>query len=236
MPGYAPTTPIAGVQPFNELLIPDTTQRNQLGMVCDAVDPYFGYGRFVYLKSGAAMNPGRLVIVSDQTFVTADLPNTALLGYPFFVARSVYSAASQFGWFQFEGVTPVQTAASVAQGVAVGIGAAGQAGTLSASKQLVGTRVLQASTFTLTKTGVLAPFGPLNQIQVPNVDGLFYGLAVSGTGVAGSTTITGIDPSGRVITVNNNVTAPLTTITVTFTYTGFLLVHINNPFGQGAIT
>lgn len=236
MPGYAPIHPVVGVQPFNELLIPDTVQRNQLGMVVDAVDPYFGYGRFIYLKSGGSMNPGRLVIISDQTFVTADLGNTANLGHPFAVARSVYSAASQFGWFQFEGVTPVQTAASVAAGVAVGIGAAGQAGTNSAGKQLLSTRVLQPSTFTLTKTGVLAPFGNTTQIQVPNVDGLFYGLAVSGTGIAGSTTITGIDTSGRFFTVNNAVTAPLTTVTVTFTYTGFLLVHINNPFGQGAIT
>lgn len=236
MPGYAPIHPIVGVQPFNELLVADTTQRNQLDMVCDAVDPYFGYGRFIYLKSGAAMNPGRLVMISDETFVTADLANTANLGHPFAVARTVYDAASEFGWFQFEGVCPVQTAASVAAGAAVGIGAAGQAGTNSAGKQLLSTRVLRASTFTLTKTGVLAPFGNTKQIGVPNVDGLFYGLAVSGTGVAASTTITGLDPSGRFITVNNAITAPLTTITVTFTYTGFLLVHINSPFGQGAIT
>src|SRR5215831_8051344 len=186
MPGYAPVHPIAGVQPFNELLVPDTVQRNQLGLVCDAVDPYFGYARFIYLKSGAAMNPGRLVVINDQTFVTADVPNTANLGAPFFVARSVYSAASQFGWFQSEGVCPVQAAASVAAGVAVGIGGAGQAGTNGAGKQLLGARVLQPSTFTLTKVGNLQAFpgGPLNQIAVPNIDGLFYGLAVSGTGIA----------------------------------------------------
>lgn len=234
---YAPVHPVAGLQAINELFTPDTTggsgadgRRFPAGMCVDAVDPYFGFGKFMYLKAGAAHNPGRLVIISDETMVNADLPNVTLQGFPFLVARQVM-AQNSWGWYQFEGVTPIQTTASVAAGVAVGIGAAGQAGTNSASKQLLGTRVLRASTFTLTKTAMTTNGSAV--IQLTNVDGLFYGLTISGTGVSG--TITAIDASQNRLTLSANATAT-GTITATFTYTGFLLVHINTPVAQGAIT
>lgn len=233
MPGYAPIHPLVGVQPFNEMLTPDTVQRNQLGLVCDAVDPYFGWGRFVYLKTAGAHAVGRLVTITSEAFTVLDLPNTANLGYPFFVARAKFSATDQFGWFQFEGVCPVQTAASVAAGVAVGIGAAGQAGTNSAGKQLLGVKVLRASTFTLTKVG--STFNGSTIIKVSNLDGLFIDLPVSGTGVPASSEIVTMDPSGTQFTIDNAATAT-GSVTITFTYTGFLLVHLNSPHGQGAIT
>lgn len=229
MPGYAPIHPIVGGGPFNELWTPDTTQKFPAGMTIDAVDNYFGAGKFMYLKSGAAMDPGRLVIISDQTFVTADLADTAALGHPFLVARQVFSAADQWGWFQFQGVTPIQVAASVAAGVAIGIGAAGQGGTNSAGKQLLNTRVLKASTFTLTKTGT-TQIGAV--LALTNVNGLFKGLVASGTGVAGGSTIASVDPSGRYVTLSADMTA-VGTVTITFTYTGFVLAHIACPFGQG---
>lgn len=230
MPGYAPVHPITGVQPFNEMMTPDTTQRWTLGQVCDAVDAYFGYGRFVYGKAVAAMNPGRLVFPSEVWTMT-DLPNTALLGRNFYVCRQVM-AINTFGWFQCEGTTPIQTANSVATGVSVGIAAAGQGGTLAIGKQLLGYYNAQASTFALTKTNSNTQNGSA-VISVPNVDGLFYGLTASGTGISG--TIIYIDASGRSVTLSANATAT-GVITATFTYTGFLLGVINAPHSQGAIT
>lgn len=238
MPGYAAIHPVVGTPPFSDLFVPDTSsgpyatgQLFPAGMVVDAVDPYFGWGRFIYLKAGAAENPGRLVMISDQTFVTADIPNTANTGYPIAVCRQVM-AQNAWGWYQTEGLCPVQTAASVAQGVAVGIGAAGKAGTNSAGKQILNSRVIQASTFTLTKTGTTM-IG--KQLSLPNISGLFVGIAVSGTGVAASSTIASIDPSGRFVTLNNDMTA-VGTVTITFTYTNFLLMSVNAAFVQGAIT
>jgi hypothetical protein len=70
-------------------------------------------------------------------------------------------------------------------------------------------------------------------VQVTSIDGLFVGLTISGTGVTG--TITAISTNGRDVTLSANATAT-GTITATFTYTGFGLVHISNPFAQGAIT
>lgn len=242
MPGYAPVHSLVGFGPVNDIFTPDTVQRFTVGQVIDAVDPYFGYGRFAYYKCAAsqAVAPGRLVTVVDETGLTVDLASTANLGYPILVARQNFtsSATAQWGWFQFEGICPIQVNASVAAGVAIGIGTAGTATTNSAGKQLLGVKVLRASTFTLTKVGLPAPVGPQlsTVLGVTNVDGLFIGLAVSGTGVPASTTISSIDPSGRYITLNNSLTTIPNGQTITFTYTGFVLAHLNTPQGQGAIT
>jgi hypothetical protein len=213
-------------------MVADLNAKVALGMVCDAYDPYFGEGRFIYLKSGAAMDPGRLVTF-DNTFTTADVPNTANTGSPFVVARTIFDAANEYGWFQMEGMAPVQAAASVAAGAAVGVGGAGQAGTNTAGKQLLGVRVVQPSTFTLTKLGLIQIIS--KNIGVNGTDGLFKGLAVSGTGIAGGSTIALLGASGRDITLNNTTTA-IGSPTLTFTYTGFILVFLSNPFVQGAIT
>ena len=69
--------------------------------------------------------------------------------------------------------------------------------------------------------------------KVVNIDGLFTGLTASGTGISG--TITGMDAGGKFVTLSANATAT-GAITATFTYTGFVLVHISDPFVQGAIT
>lgn len=231
MPGFAPIAGTVGVQPFNTLFIPDTTQRWPLGMVNDAVDPYFGYGRFVYAKAVAAQTPGSMVFI-DNTFIATIMPSTANLG------RNVYFAAQNFaintfGWYQFEGMLPASASASVATGVAAGIGTAGNLGANSAGKQVLNIMVQQASAFTITKTNAQTTNG-LPQIGVSNVDGLFVGLALSGTGIAAGT-IASIDPSGRFITSTANSTAT-GSVTMTGTYTNFLLVTVNGAFTQGAIT
>jgi hypothetical protein len=231
MPGYAPLEGTVGIQPLNDIFTPDTTQRWTLGEFATGIDPYFGFGEFVYGKAATAMAPGRLVF-SSEVFLMTDLPNTALMGRPFAVARANFPI-NTFGWFQIGGLCPIQTAASVATGVAVGIGAAGQAGTNSASKQLLNTYVAQPSTFTLTKNGSTVNGSTI--LGLSNIDGLFVGLAVSGTGIPGGTTIASTDPSGRFITLSAAATVT-GNATMTFTYTGFLLANIQRPFSQGAIT
>lgn len=230
---YSAIHPVVGHQAFNEVMTPDTTQRFGAGMVMDAMDPYFGAAKFIYLQSGQAENPGRLVTIADETFVTADLASTAGQGYPFVVARQVMGGANYWGWYQFEGVTPIQVNASVAAGVVIGVAAAGQGGTVANGKQLCGVKVLEASTFALTKKGITTSGD--KRLFLTNTDGLFYGLAVSGTGIAASSTITGIDPSRRFILLNNAMTASGGGVTITFTYTGFVLVHLNSPFAQGQV-
>lgn len=232
MPGYTPLAGEVGHGPVNDLVTVSTTQLFPLGMMVDAFDEYFGWGRFIYLKSAAAQVVGTQVYW-DNAFTATALPNTANQGFPFAVARQPMTAADQFGWYQVEGNCPLKVTASVATGVAIGITGAGTAGANSASKQLLGVRVHQASTFALTKAGSRTQNGS-KVIKVPSVSGLFIGLALSGTGVAAGT-IASIDAGANEITSTANSTAT-GTITLTATYTGFVLAGINNPFAQGAIT
>jgi hypothetical protein len=224
-------------------MVPDTTQRFAGGTVIDAVDPYFGFGRFMYLQAGAAYNPGDLVSIVDQTFLTAALALTANLGTNFLVARQAMTGAGVWGWFQMEGMCPIRVDAGVAAGAAIGLGTtAGRGGTNSAGKQLLGVRVLQPVTFAIVRNNCTTYFGQ-KYIDVPTTDGLFKGLAVSGTGVAGGTILSdsnpavarSLDPGGTRITVSAALTASGVT-PITFTYTGFNLAFILNPSTQGAIT
>jgi hypothetical protein len=236
---YAPVHPVVGGGPVADIFTPDTTARFPAGMVLDAVDPYFGWGRFIYLQSsGAVALPGRVTTITDQTFATADAANTANLGQPVVFNRQVISATGVWSWYQMQGVLPVQVNATVAQGAAIGIAAAGILGTNTAGKQLLNAKVLQSQTFTLTKANGVIANGDFRLFLPGSINGLFVGLAVTGSvaGIAASSTIASIDPSGRFVTLNNACTATVTIPTVTFTYTGFGLLHVANAFLQGAIT
>lgn len=230
MPGYAQKAGLLGYGPVNDLLVADTTQRFPLGDEVTAYDSYFGWGRFIYGKAAAAQIVGEIVYW-DNTYTMTSMPSTANLGYPVAVCRQKVPI-NGYAWYQIEGNCPVAASASVASGVAVGLGTAGKAGTNSAGKQLLGVRVHQASTFTLTKTAQTQNGSPI--IKVNSVDGLFVGLTLSGTGIAAGT-ITAIDPDGLTITNSANCTAT-GTVTMTGTYTGYLLCGINSPLTQGAIS
>lgn len=232
MPGFAPIHPVVGVQPFNTIFTPDTVQRWTLGMVMDAVDPYMGYGRFVYGKAVAAQVPGTLVTLSN-VFVATVLPSTANTGTNVAVAAQNF-AINTFGWYQIEGMSPITTSAAVTAGAAVYIGTAGNlTGTLAAGKNVLGVNVQQIGTFTITKANTVTTNGS-TVLGVQNVDGLFVGLTLSGTGIAAGT-IASIDPSGRFIT--STAASTITgSATLTGTYTNYCLASYAAPFVQGNIT
>jgi hypothetical protein len=201
-------------------------------MMIDAYDPYFGFGRFVYGKAVAAQAPGT-VVTMDNGWVATAVASTANMGKSVYVAAQNF-AINTFGWYAMEGMLPVTESAASTAGSPVGIGTAGNVtGTLVAGKQILNCVCQKNETFTLTKANCNTTNGsPI--ISVPNVDGLFVGLTLSGTGV-GSGTISTIDPSGRFITSTANSTAT-GSVTVTGTYTGYCLLSFNCPFTQGAIT
>ena len=112
---------------------------------------------------------------------------------------------------------------------------------VGAGKQLVNVRNRLAATATLTKTvNTLNGSGVLMCPQ--GYDGLFVGIALSGTGIPASALAAALDPDGKRITMGSAIgtfdkTATATgSITLTGTYTGFGCGMINNPFSQGAIT
>jgi|KBSMisStandDraft_5_1062788.scaffolds.fasta_scaffold12093_6 hypothetical protein len=230
----------AGTQPFNDWFTPDTTQRHVLGTKVVAVDPYWGLGTFMYIKSADAILKGSLVMW-DETFNGALLPNTANQGFPLAVAMAPM-ASGVYGWVQLEGRAVYKTNATVAADTAIGITAAGIAGTLAAGKQLVGVRNRVAATGTTTVTA-LTQNGTNVLYCAKGYDGFFLGMALSGTGIPASTVVAGLDPDGRRIytgsaigTFGDKNSTATGSITLTGTYTGYGSGVINYPYAQGAIT
>src|SRR5690348_9620420 len=109
---YAALNTPAGNQPFNDWFTPDTTQRFALGTKIAAVDPFWGWGEFVYAKANGAIAP-RLLCILDETFQAVGVPNTANQGFPCCVAMG-NMATLTFGWFMTAGLTPIKATATVA--------------------------------------------------------------------------------------------------------------------------
>lgn len=238
----------AGTQPFNDWFAPDTVQRMPLGTKVTAVDPYWGEGEFMYIKSGAAILKGSLVMVGGATiangaitaYVGVLLVSTAGMGRPFGVAMAPM-ASGTFGWIQISGVCVYKTDATVAADVVIGIGAAGIAGTNSAGKQLLNVRNTVAATGTITMV-VNTTNGNGVLTARDGYDGAFLGLAITGTGIPASTLVAKLDPDGRTIytgsaigTVGDKNSTASGSITLTGTYTGYGQGVIQYPFTQGAI-
>jgi hypothetical protein len=238
---FAAISPTLGTQPFNDFFAPDTIQRHPLGFKVTAVDNYWGTGSFVYIKSTDAILKGSLVVVDELGQGTL-LPNTANQGFPFGVSMN-NMASGTFGWIQVEGTAVYKTNATVAADAAIGIGAAGIAGTNSAGKQLLGVRNRRAATATKTFTATTTT-GSSTLVVAGGFDGAFLGMALSGTGIPASTVVAALDPDGRRIymgsavgTVGDKTATASGSITLTGTYTGYGAGVLGSwPVAQGAVT
>jgi hypothetical protein len=236
---FSATSPVAGHNPFNDWFVPDTTQRHVLGLTIPGVDPFWGTGRFIYVKSNDAILKGSLV-TWDEAYLGTLLPSTAGQGFQFGVAMNAM-ASGTYGWLQIEGRCVYKTNATVAADTAVAVAAAGIAGTLANGKQLVNCRNRIAATG--TKTFTATTYNGTNKIVVPGgYDGVFLGMALSGTGVGASAVAAALDPDGKTIytgtavgTASGANQTATGSITLTGTYTGYGSAIINNPFAQGQI-
>lgn len=237
---FASISPTIGTQPFNDWFVPDTVQRHPLGETVTAVDPFWGTGKFVYVKSNAAILKGSLVIW-DELYQGTLLPNTANQGFPFGIAMAPIPSAS-FGWVQTEGRAVYATNATVTADTAIGVAAAGIAGTNAAGKQLLNVRNRVAATATVT-VSVLTQNGTNVLLAQKGYDGFFLGMALTGTGIGASAVVAALDPDGKRIYTGTAIGTPSGAnqtatgqVTLTGTYTGFGSGIINNPIAQGAIT
>jgi hypothetical protein len=236
---FAPLN-FAGATPFNDWFVPDTTQRHPLGYQVEAVDPYWGYGVFQYIKSNDAILKGSLVIVGTfPTYLGTLLPNTASLGAPFGVAMAPM-ASGTYGWIQLVGNVVYKTNATVAADATVGIGAAGIMGAYSTLKGMVNVHNLKAATATTTVTANTV--NGTGVVTTNGYDGFFIGMALSGTGIPASTVVAKLDPDGRTIytgsaigTLGDKNSTATGTITLTGTYTGFGAGYIQYPSTSSAV-
>ncbi len=236
---FAAISPTLGTQPFNDWFAPDTTQRQPLGMTVTAVDPFWGAGKFMYVKSAAAILKGS-VCMWDESYNAELLPSAVTQGFSFGIAMAPIPSGS-YGWVQTEGRAVYKTNATVAADGVLAIAAAGILGATATGKQVLGIRNRVAATGTktvtantVTGTGVLYTQG---------YDGFFIGMALSGTGIPASTVVAALDPDGKRIytgsaigtTGDKNSTAS-GSITLTGTYTGYGSGVINNPSTMQIVT
>jgi hypothetical protein len=236
---FASISPTLGTQPYNDWFVSDTTQRQPLGMVVTAVDPYWGTGKFLYLKSNDAVLKGSLVSW-DELYQATLLPTTVKTGFPFAVA--MYPAASgNFFWAQVEGLAVYKTNATVAADAALSVAAAGIAGTLAASTQLLNVRNRRSATATVTGSA-LTTNGTNVLLFQKGYDGFALGLALTGTGIGASAVVAGLDPDGKRVytgtaigTLSGANQTASGQVTVTGTYTGYGAGIINNPLVQSQI-
>jgi hypothetical protein len=237
---FSLVTPIAGKQQTGYLNIIDTVQKDQLGTVVEAVDPYFGFAEFIYVQfpASAAITIGQVVGMSGVgplAFSAAVLPNTANTGRLLAVASNAVASnpAIQYGWVQLSGHAVLKAVASVAALAAIGIDATtgGSVNANSAGRQILPGMSVAPSTTTVVKQANTTNGSPI--IRVSDAAGWVPGLAITGTGVSG--TILSIDADNRSVTLSANATGTASTA-VTATYTGFIIAQICRSTVQGAIT
>jgi len=231
---FAAINGYAGSQPFNDWFAADTTQRHVLGTKVDAVDNFWGFGSFMYVKSQAAILKGSLVMW-DEANLSDLLPSAVTQGFPWGVAMSPM-ASGTYGWIQTEGRVVYKTNATVAADGVVAIAAAGILGATATGKQLLGVRNRKSATGTESITGVQTTTGSGILYATGGYDGAFVGAALSGTGIPASSIVVKLGSDGKTIYCGTTIAGAADkiatatgTITLTATYTGFGSGVINNP-------
>ena len=230
---FAPQNSGVGSCGLDFSFVTDTTQRAVLGERMTGIDPYWGGGKFIYLLSNDAVVQGSLV-TWDNAFKATLLASTANQGVSVAVAMAAAASGNYFWAFLAGDLVPVAASASVAAGTTFGIGTAGKAGANSAGKQILNAKSVIASTGTVVMANAQTTNGS-TILRVQNAAGWFPGVALSGTGIAGGATVSSIASDGRTVTMSAAATAT-GSVSVTGTYTGFIIAQMNDPFAQGAIT
>ena len=229
---FAAINAFAGTQPFNDWFVPDTSARHVLGTKVTAVDPFWGLGVFMYVKSNDAILKGSLVSW-DELYQGNLLPSVVTQGFPWGVAMAPM-ASGTFGWLQLEGRAVYVTNATVAADGVVAVAAAGTLGATATGKQLIGVRnrISAAGTKTVTANTT----NNSSTLTTSGYDGFFLGMALSGAGIPAATVVASLDADGRriymgsaIATINKVATASAGGVVVTGTYTGYGSGMINNP-------
>jgi hypothetical protein len=154
---YTHSSDFIGAQPISET---SSTAKHPLGLIVTATDPTYGRGEFIYLIGVASNFVGALVTYIPGGATSLSSTSGVLTGgAPMGVSMST-ATASQYGWFQIEGVaTMYKTAVKVdpASGFRVMLSAtAGRVMQTSvAGRQVLGARFNSTTTVTSTTSTVL---------------------------------------------------------------------------------
>jgi hypothetical protein len=224
------------------------------GVIVPGYDNYWGGVEFQYCYFQSTLGPWAPVTIkpaivnSRYQFVASAVANTANQARPIGLTVAA-TATGQWGWVAVSGLIPALCTASVAADATLGITGAGTLGATSAGKEISNMVSVLPATTTVTKTVLVTAGSPVVRCTGNNtIDGLFIGVAVSGTGIPANAVVQTIDPNGFQFTMSTGpgvagsaLNATLTGgITLTGTYndgTNFYnVVQANRPNCQGRIT
>jgi hypothetical protein len=247
-----PATPSTAAVPQNlstnyggpRLMETDTVQNLPFGTIIRAYDPIHGMGEFIYLQGVASTVAGSLINYNAFTGATTLNVPAANAALPLAVALAP-TVANLFGWYQISGNALVVNNATAAVGNAFQVGTGSVSSTATAGQQILGgARILTANGTTFTKVGTTR--NGSTEVFFSNLDGVYVGLPISGTGIPGGTTVAAgynNSPNSRNSSAGSAagliMSAAATadgTVTVTFTRTNFSIMGGNRYFGQGQIT
>jgi len=204
--------------------------------------PNWGYAEVMCVvnTSSSTFIPGKLVQV-DKNYAIALNATTDNTGAPLAVTLSNFSAGDvtrQIGWVLISGVAPVTFSVAATTGQ-VFLGTAGNATpTANTGGQILNATTIIAAAGNFTRTVTTTNGQSFARCKT---NGLYPGIAISGTGIPASSVVSSIDPSGLGIylgsAVGTNVNATASgAVTGTFTHTGYGIVQMVRPFVQGQIT
>lgn len=250
---YKFDAPQAAGYPPIEAIVPAPARLNLLpisaGLIATAEDPVWGPGEFIFARANGSIRQYGLCVLTpvwdatNQVFQynMTECPNTANMGRPVYVPQCGGAlTAGQYAWFMNSGVTPINGTATVAADSGFGITAAGQVGAFSAGKQVVNARIVTPATQTVVKA-VVGAGAAIGETVIPlqNVQGLFVGGYVAGTGIPAGASISAIDQVSSTITISAALTAAAAgnvTQTANNAVIFYNIAHMDRSFAQGAIT
>lgn len=221
----------------------DTVQNWPYGFRLRAIDPILGFGEFIYLQGVASTVAGSVVNYNAFTGVTTLNVPAAITNLPIAVAVAP-CVAGLFGWYQVAGTALVANNATAAAGKPFLVGTGTISSTSTTGQELMNAQIVTANGSTFTKVGKTQNGN--TEVFFSNLDGVFVGCPISGTGIPGGTTVAaGVNnsPNGRNSSAGSATSLIMSaaatadgSVTVTFTRTNFSLICGQNWFTQGAIT
>lgn len=249
---YGSATPSTAAVPANlstnyggpRLMETETVQNFPFGYRVQGFDPIHGFGEFIFLQGVASTVAGTLVSYSALTGATVINTGAAGNDVPFAFALAP-TVANLFGWYQIAGVALAVNNGTAAAGAAYQVSAGNNiTSTQGNGLQLLGgSRILTANGSTFTKTGTTR--NGSTEVFFTNLDGVYVGLPISGTGIPGGTTVAAgynNSPNARNSSAGSSTSLLMSaaatadgTVTVTFTRTNFSLLGGQFYFGQGQI-
>jgi len=209
----------------------------------DAQLPNWGACEVMYVvnTSSSTFVPGNLVQI-DKNFAIAANATTDNTGAPLYVCLSTFSAGNttrQGGWVIVSGITPVTFSVAATAGQVFLGTALNATPTANTGGQILNATTLIAASGAFTRSGTTV--NGSSAVRVPRVNGIYPGIAVTGTGIPASSVVSSINSGGDGIVIGSAIGTPVAataagTVTLTFTHTGYGICHVNRPFVQGQIT